>query len=227
MIDTHVSKLSIEYRALATLRYLYPKKFNTLIKAEAPDFQDSANYMGIEVTASVKPDDMETTHIFYELKHDSSENQNKTEKHKNMIEKRGYSLETLNNIGDSITKVGTADGEKQALKDSIRKKVAKLKRYREKLDIIGLVVLLIEIPTSYAETHLSKWISEVRDEFSDFFDFVYVISNRFCFHYNIKEKSIEMRTLTNEEDLLLKTIGRMTAEDELSMADEEWQETAN
>ena len=54
-------------------------------------------------------------------------------------------------------------------------------------------------------------------ESNNWFDFVYVISHRFCIHYNRQGDIIEKRLLTNDETRCLATIGRMTAEGELSL----------
>lgn len=56
---------------LATLRYLYPMKFDTMITGETPDLQDSVNSLGIEVTAAVKENDMKVSRAFSELYHGS------------------------------------------------------------------------------------------------------------------------------------------------------------
>ena len=66
-IKPNTLKHSQEYRVLATLRYLYPSKFDTMITGEAPDLQDSASSTGIEVTAAVKEDDMKVSRAFSEL----------------------------------------------------------------------------------------------------------------------------------------------------------------
>ncbi|WP_155403227.1 hypothetical protein [Bifidobacterium bifidum] len=42
-VKPNTLKHSQEYKVLATLRYLYPSKFDTMITGEAPDLQDSAN----------------------------------------------------------------------------------------------------------------------------------------------------------------------------------------
>ena len=66
-VKPNTLKHSQEYRVLATLRYLYPSKFDTMITGEAPDLQDSASSTGIEVTAAVKEDDMKVSRAFSEL----------------------------------------------------------------------------------------------------------------------------------------------------------------
>ena len=86
-VKPNTLKHSQEYRVLATLRYLYPSKFDTMITGEAPDLQDSASSTGIEVTAAVKEGDMKVSRAFSEL------NQGKPkdiEKRKNIIKSSGY-----------------------------------------------------------------------------------------------------------------------------------------
>ena len=60
-------------------------------------------------------------------------------------------------------------------------------------------------------------------EYDSTFDFVYVISERFCNYYDSKNTTYVKTSITKEDDLCLKKIGRMTAEGEISLADIEWQ----
>ena len=219
-IKPSILKHSQEYRVLATLRYVYPDKFDAMTTGEAPDLQDSTNSTGIEVTAAVKEDDMKVSRAFSEL------NQGKPkdiEKRKKIIESSGYSFVPLKDEKVAISTSGTADGEKYFFQQSILRKTKKLQQYRTNFKRIGLAILLPEVPTSYAENHLSEWISEMFDESANLFDFVYVISHRFCLYYDTQAKRTEKHSLTQDESWLLATIGRMTAEGELSMTDEEWQ----
>lgn len=218
-VKPNTLKHSQEYRVLATLRYLYPSKFDTMITGEAPDLQDSASSTGIEVTSAVKEDDMKVSRAFSKL------NQGKPKdiaKRKKIIESSGYSFVPLKDEKVAISTSGTADGEKYFFQQSILRKTKKLQQYRTNFKRIGLAILLPEIPTSYAENHLSEWISEMFDKSANLFDFVYVISHRFCLYYDTQAKSTEKHSLTQDESWLLATIGRVTAEGELSMTDEEW-----
>ncbi|MFQ6203106.1 hypothetical protein [Bifidobacterium bifidum] len=109
-VKPNTLKHSQEYRVLATLRYLYPSKFDTMITGEAPDLQDSANSTGIEVTAAVKEDDMKVSRAFSEL------NQGKPkdiEKRKNIIKSSGYFFVPLKDEKVAISTSGTTDGEKR------------------------------------------------------------------------------------------------------------------
>ena len=151
---------------LVTLRYLYPSKFDTMITGEAPDLQDSASSTGIEVTAAVKEDDMKVSRAFSEL------NQGKPkdiEKRKNIIKSSGYFSVPLKDEKVAISTSGTADGEKRFFQESIRRKTKKIQQYRSNFKRMGLAILLPEIPTSYAENHLSEWITELFDESANLF----------------------------------------------------------
>ena len=217
-IKSGILKHSQEYRVLATLRYLYPSKFDTMITGESPDLQDCAGGIGIEVTAAVKEDDMRASRAFSEL---YQGNPKDTKKRKKTIESSGYSFVPLDEKV-AIATLGTADGEKYFFQESIRRKIKKLQQYRTNYKRIGLAILLPEAPTSYAESHISEWISEFSVQSADLFDFVYVISHRFCIYYDVQANITEKHSLTQDESRSLATIGRMTAEGELSMADTEW-----
>lgn len=166
-VKPNTLKHSQEYRVLATLRYLYPSKFDTMITGEAPDLQDSASSTGIEVTAAVKEDDMKVSRAFSEL------NQGKPkdiEKRKKNIKSSGYFFVPLKDEKVAISTSGTADGEKCFFQESIRRKTKKIQQYRSNFKRMGLAILLPEIPTSYAENHLSEWITELLDESANLFD---------------------------------------------------------
>ena len=212
-------KHSQEYRVLATLRYLYPTNFDEMITGESPDLQDCVNGIGIEVTAAVNENDMKVSRAFSELYQGKPKD---IERRKNTIESSGYSFVPLIDEKVAIATSGTADGEKHFFQESIRRKTKKLNQYRTNFEKIGLAVILPEIPTSYAEGHLSEWISEFLEETDNLFDFVYVISHRFCIFYDTQKNTEEKHLLTSEENWALSTIGRLTAEGELSLTDSEW-----
>lgn len=218
-IKPSVLKHSQEYKVLATLRYLFPARFNTMITGEAPDIQDCVNGIGIEVTAAVKENDMKASRIF------SGPHQGKpkdTEKRKEKIKLCGYSFVTFKDEKAAISTTGTSDGEKYIFQESIRKKTKKLQQYRANFKSIGLAVILPEIPTSHAENNLSEWAFEIFEKNDNFFDFVYVISHRFCIYYDTQSNVSEKHLLTSEEYRLLSKIARMTAEGGLSLTDKEW-----
>ena len=152
-VKPNTLKHSQEYRVLATLRYLYPSKFDTMITGEAPDLQDSASSTGIEVTAAVKEDDMKVSRAFSEL------NQGKPkdiEKRKNIIKSSGYFSVPLKDEKVAISTSGTADGEKRFFQESIRRKTKKIQQYRSNFKRMGLAILLPKFqPLMQKITYLS------------------------------------------------------------------------
>lgn len=218
-IEACLLKHSQEFRALATLRYLFPGKYDAMVNGETLDLQDCANSIGIEVTAAVKEKDMMVSRLFSELNKGTPK---EIEKRKKTIESSGYTFVPRKSQGVAISVSGTADGEKLFIQESIKKKIKKLPQYRETFRTLGLAIILPEIPTTYAEQHIPEWISEVLSEMECSYDFVYVISHRFCIYYNAQKNSLSKHALSNVESASLITIGRMTAEGELALSDVEW-----
>ena len=218
-IRSSIQKHSQEYKVLATLRYLFPRKYEAMTIGEIPDLQDVTNDVGIEVTVAVKENDMRASHAFSELCQGEAKS---VKKYRNIIESSGYSISQILGGKVTISATGTSDGEKLVFQESIRKKVKKLQQYRMNFKKIGLAILLPEIPTCYAEDHFQAWLFEAQKENEIFFDFIYVISNRFCICYDIQGKVFEKLLLMAEESKSLSTIARMTAEGELSLDDSEW-----
>ena len=136
-------KHSQEYRVLATLRYLYPAKFDKMVTGEAPDLQDCENGIGIEVTAAVSENDMRASRAFSELYQGEPKD---IEKRKKIIESSGYTFVPLVDNKDIISTSGTADGEKYFFQESIRKKTKKLEQYHANYKETGLAIILSEIP---------------------------------------------------------------------------------
>lgn len=54
------------------------------------------------------------------------------------------------------------------------------------------------------------------------FDFVYILSNRFCILIDVENKGFTKREISSEVSLALYKIARMTAEGDLSLTDQEW-----
>lgn len=169
---------------LATLRYLYPSKFDEMITREALDLQDCKSGIGIEVTIAVKESDMKASRAFSEICQDKSKY---VENRKRIIKSSGYSIVPYKDEKVAVVTSGTSDGEKHIFQESLRRKIKKLQQYRTKFDRIGLAILLPEIPTNYSENHFSECISELTSKSILFYDFVYVIAHRFCLYYDIQE----------------------------------------
>lgn len=210
-------KYSCEYRVLAILRYLYPLKFNNMIVLDRPDLQDVTHSIGIEVTISVREEDMKTTYAFSMLKRDLDK-----EKQFKIINNSGYYINDFYYGRYVISTLGNDNIEKKCFQNSILKKVKKLKSYRSKFKNIGLAILFPDIPSFYSEEHLIDWILELSPNCTDFYDFFYIISHRFCIYYNVSSKENDKCLISADEHNALCTIARMTSEKELSLNDVEW-----
>lgn len=218
-ISPSILKHSQEYNVLASLRYLFPHKFESMVTGESPDLQDIVNGIGIEVTAAVRENDMKASRAFASLRKGDNKS---IEKNKTIIDSSGYSIMPIREDKVAISTLGTSNGEKNFFQESIQRKIKKFQRYKTYFKKIGLAVILPEIPTSYFENHICEWISEMFNENSESFDFVYVISHRFCIYYDVRTKVSDKWSITNEEHQLLSTVARMTAEGELSLNSTEW-----
>lgn len=187
-VKPNTLKHSQEYRVLATLRYLYPSKFDTMITGEAPDLQDSASSTGIEVTAAVKEDDMKVSRAFSELNQGKPKDIEKRKKTSNQADISLFLLK-MKRLRYLPPELPT---ERNAFfKKAYEERRKKIQQYRSNFKRMGLAILLPEIPTSYAENHLSEWITELLDESANLFDFVYVISHRFCLYYDMQAKKLK------------------------------------
>lgn len=219
-IQSELVKQSQEFRVLATLRYLFPNRFDYMIKGERPDLQDIASGTGIEVTIAAKDKDMQAARVFTENceNHRSS----KAIYGKKAIENNGYSI-IQNQYGKVLTvPTGTLEGEKRVFQDCIHRKLLKASEYRRGFPKLGLAVLLTEIPTTEAERSFGDWVYDVLPSKEAAFDFVYIISERFCHYYNILMPYRLRKAITKEETLLLGKVARMTAEGELTLDSPVW-----
>lgn len=218
-IKPSIQKYSQEYKVLAILRYLYPQKFSTMINGEAPDLQDNENGVGIEVVSAAQENDMRASRAFSEL-HQTKGGDN--EKSEERIRASGYKFVPVQGNKVGISTTGTSDSEKVLVQKIVLKKAGKIQQYKKNFRKVGLAILFSETPTSYAEDHCLEWVTEVLNKFQDSFDFVYVLSHRFCIYYEIQKNVSEKRCFTENVYKSLSTIARMTAEGQLSLTDPEW-----
>lgn len=212
-IKSSIQKYSQEYRALATLRYLQPEKFGQMFKGEIPDLQDYANSIGVEITVSVREEDVKVARAFAEKYDDESLRE--------IIESNGYSLVDLQGRR-VIDTLGTGDSERNRFCKSIQMKKKRIAEYKKSFKNVGLAMLLLDPPTSHAEENFIKWILKFRSDHEENFDFFYIISHRFCIYFDPYTDEYNKYIITSEESRLLSTIGRMTAEGELKLTDAEW-----
>lgn len=219
-IQSGIQKHSQEYRVLATLRYMFPGKYENMLVLDSPDLQDSVTGVGIEVVTAIKSDEMKAEREFsYYCKPRSAKD---SDKHKKIIENLGFEVHNTP-YGPALTgPAGTSCSEELIFKKSICEKVKKGQKYKQSFSSVGLAVLLIETPTREAENSYISWIRQVSAKLDHEFDFYFVISERFCLYFNPVAGIDNKIIISGREAKSLRTIARMTAEGELSLSSPEW-----
>ena len=216
-INPGLQKHSQEYRVLATLRFLFPGKYENMVLADCPDLQDRNSGIGVEVTSSVKNAEMQAARLFsYYV--DGTD----VERNNQKLNAMGYSVHNSEIVKSLVSPIETSYGEKVCFQSSIRRKQAKVTKYRKEFNQIELAILLPEIPSTDAEAHFVDWIQELQVENTKGFDSIIILSHRFCIVYSNETKANRKIPLSKEVELLLSKIGRMTAEGELTLSSFEW-----
>ncbi len=137
----------------------------------------------------------------------------------------GYNVNKLPNGAVSINRGGIIFDEEQVFKETITKKNKKASHYRTLFPVLGLAILLQETCTSEAENSFVTWIKQKMNDEGTLFDFFYIISDRFCLYYDVTNNMEYKYNIESKENRLLRTLGRMTAEGEITLDDEEWNDT--
>lgn len=217
-INSQLLKCSYEYRVLATLKFLYPDMYNNMEKGESPDLQDKDNNIGIEVTTLSNNKELAASDAYYKLiRYKNISQQIK------IINKNNHSLTITDDGIIHMLSFGSYFCDKELFIKVINNKLDKLNEYKNKYKVVGLAVLIVDIICSETEYNIVNIINELYQETNNFYDFIYVISSDFCIYYNVYENVFKKRILSEEENLNLKKIGRMTAENVSNIeTDEKW-----
>ena len=216
-IDPELLKKSQEYRVLGTLQFIFTEKFDKLSVSEAPDLQNANGDIGVEVTTAVSENDMKASSAFcfYQKAVD--------EKSKKRAERKIF--ETSSKIvlyENGITAMRSSGGmnEECEYKESIIKKIKKSNNYKRIVKHLYLAVVLPEIPSREAESNYPRWTRDIirNSEFEE----VYVISERFCIRIDLLRGENSVFKISDDQNLAIRKIARMTAEGELDFSSEEW-----
>lgn len=216
-IDAELLKKSQEYRVLGTLQFIFTEKFDKLSVSEAPDLQDADGNVGVEVTTAVSESDMKASSAFCSYKKAVDEKSKKRAERK--ISETSSEIVLYEN---GITAMRSSGGmnEECEYKKSVIKKVKKSNNYKRVVKHLYLAVVLPEIPSSEAESNYPRWTREIirNREFEE----VYVISERFCIKIDLLRGENSFFKISNDQNLAIRKIARMTAEGELDFSSEEW-----
>lgn len=210
----NINNLSLELYVLVTLRYLLPDYFSSMEKDESPDLQDGEKGVGIEIVSAAEQKEMWERDIFERFRRESDESKKLV--YLQQIEGLGHRLSMLPNGNYSNYTFGTVNVEKMNFINAIKKKVKKAPSYKKNFNSLGLAVVLTEIPTREAEDSFVKWTDEAFSDHGEHFDFVYILSHRFCIYYNLKKKCAQKWDI-KDVYMQLRMIGKKLATNEISM----------
>lgn len=215
-IESKKQKYSQEYFALGVLRYLYPERYAEVVKGERPDLQ--GNGIGIEVTIAESEKEMQAN---AELKKYNMCD-NKERRRKNIV-KTGNEIVNNNNRSIMRKKGGVNNEEKEIFQNIIKKKMSNSLNYiNEEIKHIELMILRTEIATGDFMENVIDWTKEcITSENKCLYDRIYIFARDSCFICN-KDGSYDKKDMARDVINKIQKIGRMTAEDILTLDDEEW-----
>lgn len=207
-------KDSQEYFVLAFLKYKFPDKYKDVFHADKPDLQ--GNKIMVEVTTLEENKEMQASKEFAKY----SENYDEWRIKK--IEGTGYALENSADITSMYRSGGyNFELDQALLKKCVNVKTEKAKGYDAKNRTLELALVKEDRP-------LLEWLEKINYSLEtivnnqEIYETVYILFPNSCIYIK-KGTSPQKIELSPKEYLHLKTIGRMTAEGEINIDDEEWQ----
>ena len=218
VLDSHLWKTSVEYTALAALKYCYGDKYKTLIKSESPDLQDVENGLAIEVTDSVTEKNAKTIGEFVKLK--SAKSEKDREKSRRKIEQNGCKLWM---DGVMFWPTISLENERYEIIDAYVQKLNKVAEYRKKgFTKVGLLIYHEKPIFRDTETDFPQWLIQAQVDHANKFDFVYLFHNAGLIFYDFADETIVHTPISHEDREALGNLGRMMAEGEISDDDPIW-----
>lgn len=208
-------KLSQEYFVLAFLKYKFHDKYKDVIHLDKPDLQGEKVF--VEVTSLDTGKDMMANKEFAKYCKDHDERRIKT------IEGTGNELGDV--IGTDFKSMNSGGGynfesDRLLLEKCVCEKITKAKGY----DISNRSP---ELALVKKDRPLLEWLEKISFSLEqivnnqEMYKIVYILFPNGCIYVE-KGKTPQMIDLTQDEYLRLRTIGRMTAEEEINTDDEEW-----
>ena len=213
--DGEKLKLSQEYFVLAFLKYKFPDKYKDAFHSDRPDIQGEKLF--VEVTTLDKNTDVQASKEFAKYSEDHDERRIKT------IERTGNALRDKSCINvPSLNRGGGYNFESDhlLLEKRVREKIDAAKGYDIRNRTPELALIKGDRP-------LQEWLEKISSSLEtivngqEIYKTVYILFPNGCIYIE-KGKSLQRIELSQNEYLHLKTIGRMTAEEEINTDDEEW-----
>lgn len=211
---------SVEYFALAVLKFYYPTKFANAIKAEEPDIQSEG--LGVEVTQLCSPIQRELDGAFSDLT-----NEENSEKSLSTFEKLGKkgkqgALHIHNGFFSMCTGGGIENFVSTGVTNAIDSKISKIDQYRKKVKgRLELAIVQTDLQPSNFESLVVDKVKSYTTHGCDF-QTIYVISTDFVWSFDTDTKAEKRDEIKPDQKAAFSKIARMTAEEILEIDSEEW-----
>ena len=192
-ITPQILKYSKEYYVLAVLRYLFPGKYDDLIKLEEPDLQKEDHSLGVEVVMAVSEKEMAET-------------------------RKAADKNTNSSLFFTAFGGGRIDAD---LITALKKKNEKVLKYRHKVRSLYLAIILDMPLTECVRITLQDFLKSNQMVLA--YDSVIILCWDSCVVYTCSNHSFQDWKLEDRIRRRLGTIARMTAEGRLDLSAPEWQ----
>lgn len=208
--------ISIEYTALAVLKYCEDETYRFLHHGDAPDLQDTTNSIGIEVTRAVDQDEAMLGSEFVKLaaKNDPKEK----EKCRERIGQTGAKL-----MEDWGMTYSSLKPEKEIIVQAFTSKLSKVASYRKKgFSSVGVFIYREDPLFSDTESEWFEWLQSAQAKTPDRFDFAYLCYISGLLFYDFKKQAATKREIIQADLEALLKLGSMAAIGEIKDDDPIW-----
>ena len=208
--------ISIEYTALAVLKYCEGETYRFLRHGDAPDLQDTTNSIGIEVTRAVDQDEAMLGSEFVKLaaKIDPKEK----EKCRERIGQTGAKL-----TEDWGMTYPPLKPEKEIIVHAFKSKLSKVASYRQKgFSSVGVFIYREDPLFSDTESEWFEWLQSAQAETPDRFGFAYLCYISGLLFYDFKKQVATKREIKQTDLEALLKLGSMAAIGEIKDDDPIW-----
>lgn len=186
-LTSRFRKRYVETLALGILQYCYKDKYAGFEIHDAPDISDGNKIIGIEVTEAVSDEQAQIQGEF--VKYRLEDEAEQRERRKRIIENNGASV---NEFGLTYP-VKNGDDEKQIFQNAVKKKMEKLKLYRNQgYQKVGLLVFYDEPPIPVKLEDLKYYFDEVMDGYRDKYDIIYFVHSFGLIEYDVLTDEVQV-----------------------------------
>ena len=165
-----------EHVAFSVLKKLWPAFFEDFILSDRPDLQQINKAVGIEITEAIQQGTAQINGEFSKMIYGKKSERERL-KCKQLIERNRGKVDDISVSYPSVT----LKDEIKLFQDALINKMNLLSSYREAgFEKVGLFILYNDIPIPFDSSQSINWFTDVQNEYTDRFDFLF-----FCYHCGI------------------------------------------